>query len=155
MTRLLARVWRMLGGRLRWRLVWLTHATFMVGVTGLVRDGEGRLLVLRHRLWPESRPWGFPTGYARRGETFEETVRREVREETGLDVRVGRLLRVRSGYALRAEVAYEAVLTGGTLRLDPLEILEARWCDPGDLPEGLQPAHTELLAENPSGSSGG
>ncbi|MEV4554705.1 NUDIX domain-containing protein [Nonomuraea wenchangensis] len=154
MTRLLARVWRMLGGRLRWRLVWLTHATFMIGVTGLVRDDEGRLLVLRHRLWPERRPWGFPTGYAKRGETFEETVCREVREETGLDVRVGRLLRVRSGYALRAEVAYEAVLTGGTLKLDPLEILEARWCDPGDLPEGLQPAHRELLAENPSGSGG-
>ncbi|MEW9547253.1 NUDIX domain-containing protein [Nonomuraea sp. NPDC050783] len=154
MIRLLARIWRLLGGRLRWRLVWLTHATFMVGVTGLVRDGEGRLLVLRHRLWPESRPWGFPTGYARRGETFEETVRREVREETGLDVRVGRLLRVRSGFALRAEIAYEAVLTGGTLRLDPLEILEARWCPAGHLPEGLQPAHRELLEEAPSGPGG-
>ncbi|NUP60917.1 MAG: NUDIX domain-containing protein [Nonomuraea sp.] len=144
--RLVSRVWKMLGGRLRWRVLWLTHATFMVGVTGLVRDADGRVLVLKHRLWQEGRQWGFPTGFARRGETFERTVEREVLEETGLRVRTGRLLRVRSGFGLRAEVAYEAVLTGGTLRIDPLEILEARWAGPGELPEGLQPAHRELLS---------
>ncbi|MEV3978902.1 NUDIX domain-containing protein [Nonomuraea sp. NPDC049655] len=140
-----ARVWKALGGRVRWRVLWLTHATFMVGVTGLVRDSDGRVLVLRHRLWQEGRQWGFPTGFARRDETFEGTVEREVFEETGLRVRTGRLLRVRSGFGLRAEVAYEARLVGGTLRIDPLEILEARWVTADDLPEGLQGAHRDLL----------
>ncbi len=37
------------------------------------------------------------------------------------------------------EVAFEARLLGGELRLDPFEILEARWCDPDALPEGVQP----------------
>ncbi|MGP3912040.1 NUDIX domain-containing protein [Nonomuraea sp. 10N515B] len=145
MLRLLTRVWRSLGGRLQWRLVWLKHATFMVGVTGVVRDDEGQVLVLKHRLWPEGRPWGFPTGYAKRSETFERTVEREVFEETGLTVKVGRLIRLKSGFALRVEVAYEAVLTGGTLKLDPLEILEAKWCRPDRLPEGTQGSHRELL----------
>ncbi|RSM97636.1 NUDIX hydrolase [Nonomuraea sp. WAC 01424] len=145
MVRLVSRVWGVLGGRVRWRVLWLTHATFMVGVTGLVRDPDGHVLVLRHRLWQEGRQWGFPTGFAKRGETFEGTVEREVFEETGLRVRTGRLLRVRSGFGLRAEVAYEAALIGGTLRIDPLEILEARWVTPDDLPEGLQAAHRELL----------
>ncbi|WP_188191348.1 NUDIX domain-containing protein [Nonomuraea sp. SYSU D8015] len=147
MIRLVARVWRSLGGRLQWRLVWLRHATFMVGVTGVVRDDEGRVLLLKHRLWPEGRQWGFPTGYAKRGETFEGTVEREVLEETGLTVKVGRLVRLKSGFRLRLEVAYEAVLTGGTLEIDPWEILEAKWCPPDRLPEGTQPSHQRLLQE--------
>ncbi|WP_406675266.1 NUDIX domain-containing protein [Nonomuraea sp. N2-4H] len=94
----------------------------------------------------ENRPWGLPTGGAKRGETFEETVAREVREETGLEVRVGELVQLRSGFRLRMEVAYAAVYEGGgTLRLNSMEILEARWCDPGDLPEGLIPSHRALI----------
>lgn len=145
MISLISRVWKSLGGRWQWRLLWLKHAAFMVGVTGLVRDGDGRVLVLKHRLWPQGRQWGFPTGFAKRSETFERTVEREVFEETGLSVRVGRLLRVRSGFRLRVEVAYEAVLTGGTLKIDPLEILEARWVAPDELPEELQESHRQLL----------
>ncbi|MER6913101.1 NUDIX domain-containing protein [Streptomyces sp. NPDC000594] len=125
--------------------MWLANAKFMVGVTGLVRDDRGRVLLLRHRLWPEQRPWGLPTGYALKGEEFGATVVREVKEETGLDVRTGRLLRLTSGYRLRAEVAFEARLIGGELRIDPLEILEARWCTPDALPEGLQDAHRRLI----------
>ncbi|MFC4011425.1 NUDIX domain-containing protein [Nonomuraea purpurea] len=148
MLRLLTRVWRSLDGRLQWRLVWLKHATFMIGVTGVVRDAEGRVLLLKHRLWPEGRQWGCPTGYANRSETLEDTVVREVFEETGLTVEVGRLIRVRSGFRLRVEVAYEAVLTGGTLRIDPVEVLEAAWFSPGELPEGTQGSH-RLLIEAP------
>ncbi|MDT0447318.1 NUDIX hydrolase [Streptomyces johnsoniae] len=144
MKRLVARLWRMIRGPVQWRVLWLAHAKFMVGVTGVVRDGEGRMLLLRHRLWPEGRQWGFPTGFAVKGEDFRQTVVREVREETGLEVVPGRLVRLRSGYRLRLEVAYEAELTGGTLRLDPMEILEARWCTLEDLPEGLQPVHRDL-----------
>lgn len=145
MKRLIARIWHRVGGSLQWRLLWLANPTFMVGVTGVVRDGEGNVLLLRHRMWREDRPWGLPTGYAKRGETLEDTVVREVREETGLDVRVGGLVRLRSGYRLRMEVAYEALSTGGALRIDPFEILEARWFAPGDLPEGLQESHRDLI----------
>ncbi|MFG1694937.1 NUDIX domain-containing protein [Nonomuraea sp. NPDC049309] len=146
MKRLIARLWRSLRGSVQWRLLYLTQDKFMVGVTGVVRDREGRVLLLRHRFWGENRPWGLPTGGAKRGETFEETVAREVHEETGLEVRVGELVQLRSGFRLRMEVAYAAVYEGGgTLRLNSMEILEARWCDPGDLPEGLIPSHRALI----------
>ncbi|WP_233221115.1 NUDIX domain-containing protein [Streptomyces carminius] len=149
MTELAARLWHLLGGPLQWRLQWLAHAKFMAGVTGVVRDAEGRVLLLRHRLWHRDRPWGLPTGYAARGETFQDTVVREVREETGLEVRVGELVRLRSGYRLRMEAAYEAELVGGTLRIDPREILEARWFPPDDLPGGLQESHRPLITRRP------
>ncbi|WP_062208219.1 NUDIX domain-containing protein [Streptomyces sp. NBRC 109706] len=145
MRRLMARVWRGLGGWAQWRVSWLLNAKFMVGVTGVVRDDAGRVLLLRHRFWAEGRDWGLPTGYAKRGESFPDTVVREVREETGLEVKVLELVRLNSGYRLRAEVAYEARLVGGTLALDPTEILEAAWCTPDELPAGLQPSHRPLI----------
>ncbi|MQS36785.1 NUDIX domain-containing protein [Streptomyces katsurahamanus] len=150
MKRLIARIWLGLRGSLQWRILWLAHAKFMVGVTGVVRDERGRVLLLRHRLWSPRHPWGLPTGCAVKGERFEETVVREVKEETGLDVRTGRLVHLGSGYRLRVEVAYEAEYVGGVLELDPLEILEARWCSPDDLPDGLQELHRRLILDSHS-----
>ncbi|MEV7154223.1 NUDIX domain-containing protein [Streptomyces misionensis] len=145
MKRLILPVWRAIRGPLQWRILWLAHAKFMVGVTGVVRDDAGRVLLLRHRMWPPEKPWGLPTGYADKGEEFPETIVREVKEETGLDVKVGRLVHLKSGYKLRIEVAYEALVVGGSLDLDNFEILEARWFTPTELPEGVQDSHRQLI----------
>jgi 8-oxo-dGTP diphosphatase len=147
---LLVRVWRAAGPLQGW-LAWRLHARFGVGVTGIVRAGDGRVLLLRHRLWPPEGQWGFPSGFARRGETFQQTVVREVREETGLTVRVGRLLELRSGLRYRAEVYYEAALVGGVdgLVLDRREILEARLFSLDDLPGTMPALHRELARRPP------
>jgi 8-oxo-dGTP diphosphatase len=142
---LLVRAWRAAGPLQGW-LAWRLHARISVGVTGIVRAQDGRVLLLRHRLWPPEGQWGFPSGFARRGETFQETVVREVREETGLTVRVGRLLELRSGFKYRAEVYYEAALVGGVdgLVLDSREVLEARLFTLDALPAGMPRLHREL-----------
>ncbi|SFY52487.1 NUDIX domain-containing protein [Streptomyces sp. F-1] len=145
MKRLVLPVWRAIRGPLQWRVLWLAHAKFMVGVTGVVRDDAGRVLLLRHRMWPPEKPWGLPTGYANKGEEFQATIVREAKEETGLDVKVGRLVHLKSGYKLRIEVAYEALVIGGSLDLDNFEILEARWFTPTELPDGMQDSHRQLV----------
>jgi ADP-ribose pyrophosphatase YjhB (NUDIX family) len=144
-TDLLDRAWQAAGPLQGW-LVWRLHARFSVGVTGIVRAQDGRVLLLRHRLWAPGGQWGFPSGFAQRGETFPETIVREVREETRLTVRVGRLLELRSGFRYRAEVYYEAALVGSAdgLVLDPREILEARLFTLDALPAGMPPLHREL-----------
>ncbi|MEV7223910.1 NUDIX domain-containing protein [Streptomyces sp. NPDC093681] len=144
MRRLLTRLWRLLRP-VQSRVMWLVNAKFVVGVTGVVRDDEGRVLMLKHRLWAPGRQWGLPSGFAHKGEDFRQTVVREVREETGLDVEVGRLVMLNNGLRTRLEVAFEARLLGGELRLDPFEILEARWCRPDDLPEDVQPVCRPLV----------
>ncbi len=64
------------------------RARFQVRVAGLgFREGH----VLVHRAVHESF-WTFPGGRAEIGETSEETLRREMMEELGVDVVVGRLL---------------------------------------------------------------
>lgn len=125
------------------------HATFMCGITGVIRAEDGQVLLLRHRLWPTERQWGFPTGYAKKGEKHEDTIVREVREETGLTVKVGRLLKVNSGYKLRIEIFYEATLIGGLagLALDGKEVIEAKLFAPDALPDETSEAHKELVRE--------
>lgn len=144
-NRFLTRIWRA-ARPFQWRLVRLANPTFLCGVTGVVRDGDGRVLLLKHRMWPPGRQWGFPGGYAHAGERHCDTIVREVREETGLAVTAGRVLEVRSGYRHRIEVYYEAFLDGSLdgLALDTREVLEARLFDPGNLPPDIQPVHRRL-----------
>lgn len=130
---------------MQWRVLWLAHAKFMVGVTGVVRNDHGQVLLLKHRMWPQDRPWGLPTGYAIKGEEFPLTIAREVKEETGLEVEAGQLVHLKSGYKLRLEVAYEARVVGGDLKLDSFEILEAKWHSPDSLPDGIQESHRALI----------
>ena len=145
MKRIIARMWKLIRGPLQWRILWFAHAKFMIGVTGVVRNEAGEVLLLKHRMWPADRPWGLPTGYAIKSEEFPRTIVREVREETGLEVVPGRLVQVTSGYRLRVEIAYEALHVGGTLKLDGFEILEAKWFSPDALPEGMQESHVQLI----------
>jgi ADP-ribose pyrophosphatase YjhB (NUDIX family) len=54
------------------------------------------LLLLRRRNNPAKGQWWFPGGRIRKGESLEEALFREVKEETGLDVTAYRLVNVYS-----------------------------------------------------------
>lgn len=144
MNALLVKIWRLLRGTPQWYILWFAHPKFIIGVSGVVLNEQQRILLLRHRFWrPGS--WGLPSGYANRNEKLEDTLRREVREETGYEITVSQYLRMVSGYRLRLEVSYLGHLTGGQLRLDPKEVIEARFFSLDELPEGLLPSHRDII----------
>jgi 8-oxo-dGTP diphosphatase len=58
-------------------------------VGAVVLDGDGRLLLIRRGHAPSAGFWSVPGGRVEPGETLDEAVVREVREETGLAVRPG------------------------------------------------------------------
>ncbi|MDH3236776.1 MAG: NUDIX domain-containing protein [Alphaproteobacteria bacterium] len=140
----LARIWRLGGGGWRWRLLWLRNATFLVGVTGVITNEAGEVLLLRHRFW-RAGTWGLPSGLVERHETMEAAFAREVREETGLEIDAPSLVRVVSGFRLRLEVHFAAPVMGGEMTLDRREILEAKFFAPDELPDGLLAAHRETV----------
>jgi len=104
---------------------------------------------VRRAIEPSYGKWVFPGGYVDRGEGLEEAAIREVKEETGLDVRVTRLLGVYSTAGNPVVlVTYEGEVTGGTLQVDE-EGLEARAFPPAEIPWGelAFPSTTQVLRD--------
>ena len=65
----------------------------VVGIGGVVIDA-GRALLIRRSSPPLENQWSIPGGTLELGETLEQGVRRELAEETGLDVTVIALIEV-------------------------------------------------------------
>ncbi len=72
----------------------LSPAIPSVGVGGLVFDNEGRVLLVRRKRPPQAGLWHIPGGRLEPGETLAECCRREVREETGIEVAPSHILAV-------------------------------------------------------------
>ncbi len=67
--------------------------SLVVGSSAVVVDDEGRILLQRRS---DSGNWALPGGTMDIGEMFAESVVREVREETGFDVRIERIVGIYS-----------------------------------------------------------
>ena len=63
---------------------------FNIRVTGILIENNNILIVQQNL--SESRAWSLPEGRLERGESLEQGLKRELKEETGLDVQVERLL---------------------------------------------------------------
>lgn len=84
-------------------------------VGAVLRDGEGRLLLVLRGHAPAAGRWSLPGGRVEPGESAPQALRREVREETGLDVEVGALVgNLRVGPYDIAD--HTCTVLGGTLR---------------------------------------
>jgi 8-oxo-dGTP diphosphatase len=57
-------------------------------VGAIIQDAEGRLVVIRRGRPPNAGAWSIPGGRVEGAESDHDAVRREVREETGLEVDV-------------------------------------------------------------------
>lgn len=95
----------------------------VVTVGAAIFDGAGRVLMVRTHKW--SRLWGIPGGKVKYGETCEDALRRELREETGLDVSEIRFALAQD--CIRSEEFYREehfVLLNYTCRTDSPEAVQ-------------------------------
>ena len=104
-------------------------------VGALLHDGHGKLLMVRTHKWGHR--WGIPGGKIRRGESSLDALRREIREETALEISDPRFVIVQdcidSDEFQRAEhfllLNYVALTKPGEVRLND-EAQEFRWVTP-------------------------
>ena len=123
------------------------------GACAVIFDSAGRVLLGKRS---DNGHWALPGGGLDLGESLEACCVREVLEETGLNVRVKRLVGVYSdpsfnvirypnGEANQSVAAtFECEILGGSLRVDE-ETLEFGWFDPFRLPEPFFPNHKPRL----------
>jgi len=105
-------------------------------VGAVIKDGRGRLLLIKRGHAPGAGLWSLPGGRIEPGETDAEALVREMREETGLVIEAGQLIgtvrRPTQDGGLLDIRDYAATVTGGTLRAGD-DAADARWVAASEL----------------------
>lgn len=115
---------------------------FIIGAFGIIKDEEGKiLLVLRN----DFNAWNLPGGAIEKGETPWQGVIREVKEETGLDVEVVRLIGIYTKTEKNHIVfSFECKVIGGHIRLNN-EAKEIKYFSFNEIPKNTLIKHVERI----------
>lgn len=114
------------------------QAKHTVGAVGVIFNPDGKVLLVKHVFHPKY-PWGLPGGWVSRKENPAETVRREIEEEVGLNVRTDAVLLVDVPRARHLDLAYLCV-SDGDLEITELsfELTDYDWFEVHQLPRLLR-----------------
>jgi ADP-ribose pyrophosphatase YjhB (NUDIX family) len=132
---------------------YVQYAHSNVTASALVRDEAGRLLLTRRAYAPFEGKWDLPGGFLNEGEHPLDAIRRELREETGLEVEPGRFVGVwmdRYGEDGSGEhtlnLYWTARAEGEPVAAD--DVSAVGWFAPGELPRPADLAfHIPLVLE--------
>jgi 8-oxo-dGTP diphosphatase len=129
----------------------------VITVVAALIENEGKLLVCqRRRGGAFELMWEFPGGKVQPGETLEAALARELREELGVDARIGpEIHRTRHRYAEMSEaielVFFTASAPPAEIRNRVFERIE--WREPRTLPQlNFLPADREMIELLASGA---
>ena len=131
----------------------MTGNRIMIGVGAVIEDESGRILLVKHvpergGFWQGK--WICPGGKLEFGETIEEGIKREVREETQLEIELispllpfDRIVKAGDKVSLHViYIDYLARLAGGELKVGS-DIGEAIWVEKKDIPHVWDELHDD------------
>lgn len=127
---------------------------------GVVAVRDGRVLLVRRGQPPAEGRWSIPGGAVELGETARQAARREVREETGLELEIGEVVDVVDIISRdeRGGIEYHFLLVDfrghspqGELTPGD-DVVEARWVSPEEIAslpvtESLPPLLAKVFAQ--------
>lgn len=131
LTGLISRIWKKMPPGMRTFLTRRLQPTFTVSAAGIITNERGEVLLLNHVLRPAS-GWGVPGGFLAAGEQPETAFRREVKEETGIEVSDVTIYKV---HTLKRHVEIVFTARGrGKAAVGSREITELGWFAVEDIP---------------------
>lgn len=116
-----------------------------VGVGAILVDGQGRLFLARRGPKAGNEPglWEFPGGSVEFGETLAAALKREMREEFGIEIEVGELVDV-ADHILPEERQHwvspsfiASIVSGEPVIQEPAKCAEIGWFTTDELPNEL------------------
>jgi 8-oxo-dGTP diphosphatase len=136
LKRLLGFLWRKSPKAVRRWGVRFTQPRFQVTAGAVVLNEQGHVLLLKHVFRPGS-GWGIPGGFLEKGEQPDDAIRRELREETGLELESAEMVFIRAlKKPSRVEIIYRC-RAHGEVKLEGYEIKSGDWFSPDELPPDL------------------
>ncbi|WP_201714261.1 NUDIX domain-containing protein [Rossellomorea arthrocnemi] len=109
-----------------------------LAVAGLVIDENGKWLVVKKKYSGLKGMWSLPAGFVNAGETVDEAVIREVKEETGLDTTIKGIVGVRSG-VLQHDISDNMMIflleneETSSMEMEEAELWDVQWKSPQEL----------------------
>lgn len=134
--------WKRLPYRVRLSIIRATQRKFTASVGVIITNPDGKVLLLEHILRPGA-GWGLPGGVIERGEQPEDAARREIREETGIELERVTMLQIRTlnrhiEFLFRAE-------TSQTAEVKSREIKSLGWFDVEEMPAEMSAAQKSFV----------
>ncbi|HLL14238.1 MAG TPA: NUDIX domain-containing protein [Pyrinomonadaceae bacterium] len=154
LKKILGTLWRGAPRRVRRWGVWLAEPRFLVTVGAIVLDEGGRVLLLQHEFRTGS-GWGIPGGFIERGEQPLEALRRELREEIGLEFDAAELVRVRTLRRPQQVEIHFRCRAQKSASAEPrsMEINRVGWFDAGALPPELSRDQRRIITNALAGGA--
>ena len=126
-----------------------------MGAQAVAFNDEGKILLIKRE---DVQCWHLPGGGIEPGETIAETAVREVKEETGLEVRMTRLVGIycRPNWYRGGDhcAVFAAEYVGGKLQMQTTEVIDAGFYAPENLPSPLIWWAERRIADAISGKTG-
>jgi ADP-ribose pyrophosphatase YjhB (NUDIX family) len=135
-------IWEKLNPATRLKIIRATQKKFTVSVAAVVINENDEVLLLNHVLRSDL-SWGIPGGFIEYGEQPEAAVKREIREETSLELENIKMIRVRTAYR-HVEILFRASPVG-TARVQSLEINELGWFKADAMPEKMSLIQKQIV----------
>ena len=126
----------------------------MVTVGAVAVDARGRVLLLQHEFRTGS-GWGIPGGFMEAGEQPLEALRRELREEIGVELEGAELVRVRTlRRPQQLEIHFRCLVREAqSASPQSIEINKVGWFKPGELPPELDSDQRRIIRDALAGGA--